>query len=115
MVSNISSVGRNGIHDFILVRATAIVLTLYTLYMVGFFVFGPEITFVSWQGFFELLTTKVFTLLALISILIHAWIGLWQVLTDYIKSALLRVSLQFIVVAILLVYLCSGFFIIWGV
>ena len=29
MVSNASALGRNGVHDFILVRATAIVLTLY--------------------------------------------------------------------------------------
>ncbi|EYH89294.1 succinate dehydrogenase cytochrome b556 small membrane subunit [Salmonella enterica subsp. enterica serovar Heidelberg str. N653] len=33
MVSNASALGRNGVHDFILVRATAIVLTLYIIYM----------------------------------------------------------------------------------
>ena len=115
MVTSISSVGRNGVHDFILIRATAIILTLYTLYLVGFFTFGPEITFASWQAFFSQLTTKVFTLLALGYILIHAWIGLWQVLTDYIKSAALRVCFQFGIVAILFVYLFSGFFIVWGV
>ena len=115
MVTSISSVGRNGVHDFILIRATAIILTLYTLYLVGFFTFGPEITFASWQAFFSQLTTEVFTLLALGSILIHAWIGLWQVLTDYIKSAALRVCFQFGIVAILFVYLFSGFFIVWGV
>ena len=115
MVTSISSVGRNGVHDFILIRATAIILTLYTLYLVGFFTFGPEITFASWQAFFSQLTTKVFTLLALGSILIHTWIGLWQVLTDYIKSAALRVCFQFGIVAILFVYLFSGFFIVWGV
>ena len=115
MVTSISSVGRNGVHDFILIRATAIILTLYTFYLVGFFTFGPEITFASWQAFFSQLTTKVFTLLALGSILIHAWIGLWQVLTDYIKSAALRVCFQFGIVAILFVYLFSGFFIVWGV
>ncbi len=36
MVSNASALGRNGVHDFIPVRATAIVLTLYIIYMVGF-------------------------------------------------------------------------------
>ena len=115
MVASVSSVGRNGVHDFILIRATAIILTLYTLYLVGFFTFGPEITFASWQAFVGQLTTKIFTLLALVSILIHAWIGLWQVLTDYIKPALLRVGCQFAVVAILFIYLFSGFFIVWGV
>ena len=100
MVANVSSVGRNGVHDFILIRVTAIILTLYTLYLVFFFAFGPEITF---------------TLLALVSILIHAWIGLWQVLTDYIKPAVLRACLQFVIVTILFIYLFSVFFIVWGV
>jgi len=42
MVSNASALGRNGVHDFILVRATAIVLTLYIIYMVGFFALHSE-------------------------------------------------------------------------
>ncbi|KMV30690.1 succinate dehydrogenase [Photobacterium swingsii] len=114
MVGNVSTVGRNGIHDFILIRATALILTLYTFYMVGFFAFGPELTFETWSAFFGQLNTRVFTLLALLSILVHAWIGLWQVLTDYIKPAALRAGLQFGVVAVLLVYLFSGFLIVWG-
>lgn len=44
MVSNASALGRNGVHDFILVRATAIVLTLYIIYMVGFFATSGEIS-----------------------------------------------------------------------
>ncbi|MFC1507728.1 succinate dehydrogenase, hydrophobic membrane anchor protein [Pseudomonadota bacterium] len=115
MVNNVSTVGRNGIHDFILIRATAIILTFYTIYMVGFFAFGPDLSFDTWTAFFGKLSTKVFTMLALMSILIHAWIGLWQVLTDYIKPAALRAGIQFGVVVVLFVYLFSGFFILWGV
>ena len=114
MVNNVSTVGRNGIHDFILIRATAIILTLYTLYLVGFFAFGADITYDIWMAFWGQISTKVFTLLALLSVLIHAWIGMWQVLTDYIKPAALRAGLQFGVVALLFVYLFSGFFIVWG-
>ncbi|MDO6497445.1 succinate dehydrogenase, hydrophobic membrane anchor protein [Photobacterium sanguinicancri] len=114
MVGNVSTVGRNGIHDFILIRATALILTLYTFYMVGFFAFGPELTFETWSAFFGQLSTRVFTLLALLSILVHAWIGLWQVLTDYIKPVALRAGLQLGVVVVLLVYLFSGFLIVWG-
>ncbi|MCG7495783.1 succinate dehydrogenase, hydrophobic membrane anchor protein [Vibrio sp. Of7-15] len=114
MVNNVSSFGRNGVHDFILLRATAIILTLYTLYMVGYFAFGAELTYQLWTEFFSQTSTKVFTMLALISVLIHAWIGLWQVLTDYIKPAGLRGLLQFGVVAALLSYFFSGLFILWG-
>ncbi len=115
MVSNASALGRNGVHDFLLVRATAIVLTLYILYMVGFFAITGELTYEVWSGFFASAFTKVFTLLALFSILIHAWIGMWQVLTDYVKPVALRLGLQLIVVVALLVYVIYGFVVVWGV
>lgn len=114
MVKHVSSVGRNGVHDFLLIRATAIILTLYTVYIVGFCAFSGDITYHSWMAFFGGTFTKAFSMLALTSILIHAWIGLWQVLTDYIKPTLIRGLLQFLIVAVLLVYFFSGLFILWG-
>lgn len=115
MVNNVSTVGRNGVHDFLLVRGTAIIMTLYTLYLVCFFAFSGQITYQSWVMFFDGTFTKVFTMLALVSVLIHAWIGLWQVLTDYVKCTKLRGGLQLIVVAVLFGYVFSGLFILWGV
>ncbi|MBU2895757.1 succinate dehydrogenase, hydrophobic membrane anchor protein [Vibrio hepatarius] len=113
MVKHISSFGRNGVHDFLLIRASAIIMTLYTIYLVSFFAFA-DISYVSWTQFFGGTTTKVFTMLALVSILIHAWIGLWQVLTDYIKCAKLRGFLQLGIIAVLFGYFFSGLFILWG-
>lgn len=115
MVSNASALGRNGVHDFLLVRATAIVLTLYIIYMIGFFAVTGELTYEVWSGFFASAFTKVFTLLALFSILIHAWIGMWQVLTDYVKPVAIRLGLQLIIVVALLVYVIYGFVVVWGV
>ena len=115
MVSNASALGRNGVHDFILVRATAIVLTLYIIYMVGFFATTGEISWEVRTGFFASGFTKVFTLLALVSILIHAWIGMWQVLTDYVKPLALRLVLQLAIVVALVAYVLYGFVVVWGV
>ncbi|MCT4700749.1 succinate dehydrogenase membrane anchor subunit [Enterobacteriaceae bacterium H20N1] len=115
MVSNASALGRNGVHDFLLVRATAIVITLYIIYMIGFFAVTGELTYEVWSGFFASAFTKVFTLLTLFSILIHAWIGMWQVLTDYVKSVAIRLGLQLLIVVALLVYVIYGFVVVWGV
>ncbi|WLI78339.1 succinate dehydrogenase membrane anchor subunit [Kosakonia sp. H02] len=115
MVSNASALGRNGVHDFVLVRATAIVLTLYIIYMVGFFAVTGDLTWTVWTGFFSSAFTKVFTLLALFSILIHAWIGMWQVLTDYVKQVALRLFLQLAIVIALAAYVIYGFVVVWGV
>lgn len=115
MVNNAATVGRNGVHDFILLRASAIILALYTLFLFGFFIFTPEVTFNVWHDLFSSMSVKIFTLLAIIALIVHAWIGVWQVLSDYIKPALLRGILQFVFSITLLVYLAAGFIIVWGV
>ncbi|WP_076419159.1 succinate dehydrogenase, hydrophobic membrane anchor protein [Colwellia sp. UCD-KL20] len=115
MVNNAATVGRSGVHDFILLRASAIVLALYTLFLAGFFLITPEVTYNVWHDLFSCISVKIFTLLAILALVVHAWIGVWQVLSDYVKPAFLRGSLQFIFSITLLVYLAAGFIIVWGV
>jgi succinate dehydrogenase / fumarate reductase membrane anchor subunit len=114
MVSNASALGRNGIHDWLLLRAAAMVMTLYVMYILGFIVMSGTLTYDIWRGFFSSSFTKVFTLLTLFSILVHGWIGMWQVLTDYIKPLALRMMLQLVIVVALLVYAIYGTVVVWG-
>ncbi len=114
MVSNASALGRNGIHDWLLLRGSAMVIVLYVLYILCFVLTSGVLTYDIWRDFFATTFTKVFTLLALISILIHGWIGLWQVLTDYVKGLALRLVLQLVVVCVLFVYLVYGTVVVWG-
>ena len=115
MVTNAASFGRSGVHDFIFIRASAIILALYTLFLVGFVVCNDPLTYDVWSKLFGSLAMKVFTMIALIALLIHAWIGIWQVLTDYIKDTKLRGFLQFVFVITAFVYLAVGLFTVWGV
>ena len=114
MVKVAGTFGRSGVHDYILLRATAVVLLVYIIYLIGF-ISITEITYASWSNFFALTVTKVLTLFALIAMLVHAWIGLWQVLTDYVKCTLLRGALQFSLTSLAFIYLIFGFVILWGV
>lgn len=114
MVTNVSTLGRNGLHDWVLLRASAIIITLYVLYLISFVAFTSEMTYAVWFGFFAAKTTKVFTTLALFSVLAHAWIGMWQVLTDYIKPTGIRLLLQLVIVTALVVYLLYGTVVVWG-
>ncbi|NLS11579.1 succinate dehydrogenase, hydrophobic membrane anchor protein [Vibrio sp. SM6] len=113
MVKQVSSLGRNGVHDFILIRASAIIMTLYTIYVISFCAF-TDISYTTWTQFFDSGFTKIFTMVTLACIMIHAWIGIWQVLTDYVKPALLRSVVQLAVVVVLFGYFFSGLFILWG-
>ncbi|WP_380184373.1 succinate dehydrogenase membrane anchor subunit [Kalamiella sp. sgz302252] len=114
MLSNASALGRNGVHDWLLVRASAIVMTLYVLYILGFIVMSDTLTYDLWRGFFASSVTKVFTLLTLFSILMHGWIGMWQVLTDYVKHLATRLLLQMAIVVALFVYAIYGTVVVWG-
>jgi len=114
MVNIAGTFGRSGVHDFVLIRASAVVILAYVLYFLGFVTFA-DITYSAWVGFFSLTLTKVFSLFALIAMLVHAWIGVWQILTDYVKCTLLRATLQFVLTSVAFIYVISGFVILWGV
>ncbi|MEL0659873.1 succinate dehydrogenase, hydrophobic membrane anchor protein [Psychromonas arctica] len=114
MVKVAGTFGRSGVHDYILLRASAVILLAYILYLVGF-IASTDLTYQVWTGFFSLTFTKVLTLMALVSMLIHSWIGIWQVLTDYVKCTLLRGTLQFVLTTVAFAYVVFGFVILWGV
>lgn len=114
MLSNASALGRNGVHDWLLVRASAMIMTLYVLYILGFVLMSDTLTYEIWHGFFASSVTKVFTLLTLFSILMHGWIGMWQVLTDYVKHLATRLLLQMAIVVALFVYAIYGTVVVWG-
>lgn len=115
MVREAGTFGRSGPHDFILLRASAVVMLLYVLFMVGFFASTADVTYTNWTGLFSNLWMKVFTLLALTGVLVHGWIGIWQVLTDYVKASGVRAFIQFVFSVGLIIVWLTGLFVLWGV
>lgn len=115
MVTNQASLKRDGVQDYVTLRATALIITLFSVYMTWFFVSTPSITFEVWRELFSGLAMKVFTAATLISIMMHVRIGLWQVLTDYVKPAALRATLQYLLNIVAFVYAATGLFVLWGV
>ena len=58
---------------------------------------------------------KVATMLVLTAVLIHGLIGIWQVLTDYVKAAGLRAFIQLVFSVGLIAVWLTGLFVLWGV
>ena len=115
MVINQASMKRNGIQDYVSLRASAAIISAFSIFMVYFFIATPEITFTVWQGLFASIYMKAFTLITLLAILMHVRIGLWQVLTDYVKAHSLRIVLQFVLNLMAFAYVAVGLFVLWGV
>ncbi|SEK95109.1 succinate dehydrogenase, hydrophobic membrane anchor protein [Halomonas daqiaonensis] len=114
MVTNITNLGRSGLSDWLLQRVSAIVLALYTLFIVGFLLLSSGLDYAAWSGLFSQTWMRIFSLLAFISLAAHAWIGLWTVTTDYLKSTGVRLAVQLIIILAIFVFLVWGITVLWG-
>jgi len=121
MVTAVTSLGRSGLSDWLIQRATAVILAAYTLFIVVYLLMNPELTYAQWAELFSQLWVRVFTLLVLLSIVAHGWIGLWVVLTDYVTTRLigsgatmLRTGAMGLYALVSLTFLVWGIEIIWG-
>lgn len=115
MVEIATSLGRSGLQDWLIQRITAIVLALYLVFLVAFFVENPTVHYAQWRSLFTNPWMRYASLLALLSLMAHAWIGIWTVTTDYIKPAMLRLLIQVIIIFALLAYFVWGLQILWSV
>lgn len=102
----------SGVRDWVMQRISAVVLAVYSIVMVLFFLCN-SVDFATWQSFMLSLPMKIFSLVALLALVAHAWVGMWTVLTDYIKSAGMRLVLQSLVIVAIIAYLFWGIAIFW--
>ena len=121
MVTNITSLSRSGLSDWLIQRFTAVVLSLYTIAFVLYLAFNPDLNYQQWRDLFSQLPVQIFTLLALLSIVAHAWVGMWTVTTDYLneralgeRAVWIRFPVQLICFLSLFSYMVWGVYIFWG-
>ncbi|MCC7006144.1 MAG: succinate dehydrogenase, hydrophobic membrane anchor protein [Ottowia sp.] len=82
-----------GIKDWLIQRVTAVIMAIYTVVLFAAFMLAPNISYDSWAGLFAQQWMKVLTLLALLSLFYHAWIGVRDIVMDYIKPLAVRLAL----------------------
>ena len=114
MVNRIVSGAHYGLKDWLIQRVTAVVMALYTLFLIGFFLTQP-LTFVSWQGLFHSLPVRLASLLFMFSVFIHAWVGMRDIFMDYVHPTVIRLTLHVAVILALLAYAAWSAQILWSV
>ena len=87
MVTSVTSFSRTGLSDWLIQRVTSLVLLAYFL-LIAYQLTG-SVDYTSWRALFDQTWMKVFTLMAALSLVAHAWIGLWSVFTDYLTERML--------------------------
>jgi len=104
-----------GLRDWIAQRVTAIAMAIYTVLFVVMLLKGPKLDYLSWRMLFTPQWMKLATLLFLVSVYLHAWVGVRNIFMDYVKSNGLRLALHAMAIAWLVA--CAGWSvqILWGI
>lgn len=120
MVTNVTNLGRSGLSDWLVQRFSAIILAAYTLYILGSFLFTPDMDYTQWHAIFESNVMRFFSLITVFALCAHAWIGMWTISTDYLTSTQLgsratfyRILFQAVCALVTVVYLLWGIKILW--
>jgi succinate dehydrogenase / fumarate reductase membrane anchor subunit len=103
-----------GIGDWLLQRLTAVVMALYTLLLFACVLWRPPATYADWKMMFAGGLMRVTTMLFFMALLYHAWVGMRDILMDYIHATGLRLALQSGVALVLFFYLVWSATILWG-
>ncbi len=83
-----------GMRDWLSQRITAVLMALFTLLLLLQLVFGGPLGYDRWAGIFAQQWMKVLTFTVIVSLAWHAWVGMRDILMDYVKPVGVRLALQ---------------------
>jgi succinate dehydrogenase / fumarate reductase membrane anchor subunit len=90
-------------------------MAFYSVGLIAYVVATPNLSFAEWHGLFSQGWMKVATLLVILCLLFHAWVGMWTVYTDYVKPFVIRCLLNTITFFALAACFFWGLMILWSV
>ena len=103
-----------GLGDWLLQRLTAVVMALYTVFALGMVLWCAPVSYADWRLMFSGSFFRLFTMLFFVALLYHAWVGMRDILMDYVRATSVRLGLQALVGLALLFYLIWSASILWG-
>ena len=94
--------GFSGLQAWVIQRVTAIYIAIASLILFYYFIFNAPKNFQQWHEVVSTSYVTIFLALLIISILYHAWIGIRDVILDYVRPAALRIFASSVVIFMLL-------------
>lgn len=107
----------HGINAWLQQRLTAIVMLISMFVFFVFMVLASDVIgseFITWRQFFNFVFVKIIAQLTVLAVVIHAWVGMRDVVLDYIKCYSARVSLYTVIVLWLVGSLIYSAYVIWA-
>lgn len=105
----------SGIREWVIQRITAVYMAFYIVLMFAYLASHPHLSYPVWKHLFSVFWVQVPSLIFLVCLMWHAWIGIWTVITDYVHQVVIRIALQLLVLLALFVYFFWGVEVIWGI
>jgi len=103
-----------GLGDWLLQRLTAVVMAGYTVFAFLALILHRPPNYAAWKSVFSEMWFQVGTMLFVASLLYHAWVGMRDIIMDYLKSAGLRLVVETGVGLVLVFYAVWAASILWG-
>jgi succinate dehydrogenase / fumarate reductase membrane anchor subunit len=103
-----------GTGDWLLQRLTGLAMAVYTMVLViGVTLARPQ-GYEEWRNVFTGPFMRLATMLFFLALVYHAWVGMRDILMDYLRVTSLRLAAQVFVVLVLAFYLAWAAAILWG-
>lgn len=113
MVERVVTGAHYGLRDWLAQRITAAIMAVYTVILLVVLVGAMPITYPVWKDLFAQGWMRVATLLFAASLAWHAWVGVRDILMDYIKPDGLRLGMQVCSLLVIASYLGWTVQILW--
>ena len=107
--------GHSGTGLWLLQRGTSVVMA-FTLPVLAWRIGAAlPLDFAGWQALFAPLWMRLATWLFTATLALHAWVGMRDILMDYVRSLGLRLALYLIVIVTLVACVTAMAAALWGV
>ena len=103
-----------GWRDWLVQRVTAVVMALYTVLILGLLLWYGGLDFAAWKATFGNEAFRVTSFVFMVALFWHAWVGVRNILMDYVKPVTLRLTLQVFVIGALIGYTGWTIQVLWG-
>jgi len=94
MVNRVIVGAHYGTRDWLAQRVTAAIMAVYVVVVLALVASRAPFTYETWKALFAQGWMRVATLLFMVSLAWHAWVGVRDILMDYIKPDGLRLGMQ---------------------
>ena len=83
-----------GMRDWLSQRVTACLMAIFTLLLIVQLLLPGEMGYDKWAGIFAAQWMKVLTFVVIVALALHAWVGVRDIVMDYVKPTGVKLVLH---------------------